>query len=146
MGWCKLLSGSRAKPWWGISVEGPIVFCSWLQNRRKLAHRKNKIFVLFCITSAINMFTLHWINNSSFFYVNRHVYYTSNHKLFLLLCKKCFCWHFYKRTIWKQKMFTIQQIKSSSLYLKNILRFYEKRISKRICSVTILCIKITQSI
>ena len=44
-------------------------FCSCLKNRRKLAHRKNEILVLFCAMSATDMFTIHRIENSSFVYV-----------------------------------------------------------------------------
>ena len=96
-------------------------FCSCLQNRRKLTHTKNEIVVLFCTMSATNMFTIQWINNFSF-YVNWHVYYTSNQKLFLLLRKKC-SWHFYKRTIWKQQILIILQIKSFSVYLKDVFLY-----------------------
>ena len=44
-------------------------FCFCLWNKKKLALRKNENLVLFCATSAADMFTKHRINNSSFFYV-----------------------------------------------------------------------------
>ena len=88
-------------------------------------HRKIGILVLFCATSV------HQINKSSHFYVNRHVYYTSNQKVFLCLCKACSSWYFYKRAMWKQQMFTIHQIKNSSFYLESVFLYISiKKIEK----------------
>ena len=44
-------------------------FNLYFQNRRKLAHRKNEILVLFCAMIPADIFTIHQINNSSFFNV-----------------------------------------------------------------------------
>ena len=93
---CKPTSGSRAKPWWGLGAVPPEnVFCLYLQHRRKLAHRKNEILVLFCTASATDMFTINQIENSSFVYV-KHVF------LDISLFKKCFLLHFYKKRISKK--------------------------------------------
>ena len=46
-----------------------IFFYLCLQNKSKLAHRKNEILVLFCAISARDMFTIHGIKISSFVYV-----------------------------------------------------------------------------
>ena len=52
---------------------------------------------------------------------NKHVYYVSNQKLFISLCETC-SGYIYKRTIWKQQIFTIHQIKNS-FYLENVFLY-----------------------
>ena len=66
-------TNSQKQPWWGLgAMPSEKSFCLCLQNRRKLAHRKNEILVLFYTTSATAMYTIHRIKNSSLIYV-KHV-------------------------------------------------------------------------
>ena len=59
-----------------------IFFSLSLQNWRKLAHRKNEILVLFSATSAVDMFNIHGIKNSSFVYVKHGFLYISTKEQF----------------------------------------------------------------
>ena len=54
------------------------IFYVYLQ---KLVLIKNEMLVLFCATSATDIFTIHRINNSSFFYMNRQnlSFFKTNH-------------------------------------------------------------------
>ena len=108
----------QVRTWWAMPPEKLFLFTT--TDRRKLAYRKNELLVLFCTTTATTMFTISLILHYN---CNNHVYYTSNQKLFLSLCKTCFSWYFYKRPTWKQKMFTVHQIKNSSFYLKKMFFF-----------------------
>ena len=92
-------------------------FCLCLQNRKKLAYKKNEILVLIWATSATDMFTIHRIKNSFCVYVKHvlldisvkgqfeskkwNVYYSSNQKLFLSF-EKGFSLHFCKKRISKK--------------------------------------------
>ena len=57
------------------------IFYVYLQ---KLVLRKNEMLVLFCATSATDIFTMHRINNSSFFYMNRQnlPFFKTNHWIY----------------------------------------------------------------
>ena len=57
------------------------IFYVYLQ---KLVLIKNEMLVLFCATSATDIFTIHRINNSSFFYMNRQnlSFFKTNHWIY----------------------------------------------------------------
>ena len=113
-------SGERFKPTSAPRVKGQcpsppsppkknVYLC--LQNRKKLAHWKNEILLLICAMNPTDMFTIHWMKNSSFVYVkhifldifikgrfNKNVYYSSKTLPFL---KKCFSLDFFKKEVAK---------------------------------------------
>ena len=101
---------------WDPSASGTpleIFFCLCLQNRRKLAHRKNEILVSFCATvrqtcllyieSKTTVYVKHVllvISIKGWFESNKCLLHSSSQKL-LLLFKKCFSLHFYVKEISK---------------------------------------------
>ena len=106
-----------------------IFFYLCLQNKSKLAHRKNEILVLFCAISARDMFTIHGIKISSFVYV-KHPFLDIS----------------IKRQLESNSCFLFNKSKTSPFFFKKKTFFFIfllKRTSKKILSkyVTIICYK-----